>query len=96
MIGVSWFILVDNVLLRTNNHIRNVMMKLNIKNTLSDDTFYMMTYKYENEPEFYKKLVEIDRKKEELSKIKQQLKGFTENMKNLEFIKEMERAKKSE
>jgi hypothetical protein len=47
----------------------------------------MMSYKYDNEPEVYKKLLELNKKQDELSKIKAELKGFTENVKNLEILK---------
>ncbi len=46
-----------------------------------------MSYKYDNEPEVYKKLLELNKKQDELSKIKAELKGFTENVKNLEILK---------
>jgi len=46
-----------------------------------------MTYKYENEPVIYKKLLEINKKQDELSKMKAELQGFNESIKNLDILK---------
>lgn len=63
-------------------------MKLRLNNSMGNDFFLDdMTYKYENEPVIYKKLLEINKKQDELSKMKAELQGFNESIKNLDILK---------
>lgn len=73
--------------MKKENPVRKIMHKLQLKNTMSDDGDFREAYQFENEQEVYKKLLELNKKQDELTKIKTQLKGFTESVKSLEFLK---------
>jgi hypothetical protein len=62
------------------------MFNLRLNNTLSHENFNLM-YNYENESSLYRKFMNLTDKQEELSRIKNELKGFRQNVENLDFMK---------
>jgi hypothetical protein len=84
--GVGWFIMVDSYILKKDNPLRRIMFNLRLNNTLSHENFNLM-YNYENESSLYRKFMNLTDKQEELSRIKNELKGFRQNVENLDFMK---------
>lgn len=84
--GIAWFIIVDSYILKKDNPLRRVMFNLRLNNTLSNENFNLMN-DYENESALYRKFMNLTEKQEELARIKNELKGFRQNVENLDFMK---------
>ncbi len=100
MLGFSlacmWFVIVSKIVLKTNNPIKKILNKLQLKNNMSDDTLYSLNFDGEDVDEAtLRRLLEISKKDEQLTKIKEDLKKFTSSLEQSEIIKKMNRNEES-
>ena len=91
-----WYYLVTNIILKTNNPIKNFFINLKLKNTLTNDILINLNINnldgetIENE-ELLQQYEEIIKKTKKLDKLKDDLHKITNNIKNMEFLKEQEK-----
>jgi hypothetical protein len=86
-IGVFWFIIVDNFILKVDNPIRKIFIKMGLNNNLSS---FNLLESYSDDSangNVYKKYLELSKKQNEISKIKSDLKNFRSNLEQMEFAK---------
>ena len=92
--GVVWFFIVDRILLKRNNAFKKLFINFGIDNDMNSEEFNL-NYLYDDEPKLYKNLMELSRKQEEISKIKNQLQDFRENIEQMDFIKDIKKEMQS-
>ena len=88
-IGCVWFIFVKILVLRTNNPIKRIFQKLRLKNNMVDDIMYDLNFDGDMDKMTLEKLLEITKKNDLLTKIKEDLKKFTSDLEGSDIIKKM-------
>lgn len=88
-IGIIWYILCTKVILSGDNVFKNLLKKLNVVNTLTADSIGFGSYNrvFSEDKNLEKKYHELLQKNQQLSKLKEDLRRLTKNMKNMEFMK---------
>ncbi len=94
LIGLSWFIISINYILKSDNLIRRVFSKLNLKNTLSENNFQNIFCDMDEDERLYQKFLDLTEKEKSLSDLKNKLKDFRDNLEHFDFSNENEESKK--
>ena len=88
-VSVFWYFICVKFILRYDNPIKRIFQKLNIKNTLTYDKISNRDYN-ENE-DLIKQYQSLLEKNEKIEQLKENLQKITQNIKNLDFMKEQKK-----
>jgi hypothetical protein len=88
-IGCVWFVFVVKFVLKTRNPIKRLLHKFGLENNLSDDKLYDIDIYGDIDGVSFQKLLKLTSKHDELTKIKKDLKKFTESLKASDIINKM-------
>jgi len=89
VVGVCWFIIVDNFILKVDNPLRRILQKLGLRNNMSDIDILSAEHGYKEAAGngLYAKYLQLSKKQDELSKIKNELKTFRSTVETMDIIK---------
>jgi hypothetical protein len=82
VLSVFWFMIGNWMLLSGNNIFRKILMKIGVKNNLSEDVFLS-----QQDSELMEKFLRLREQSEEVANIKKNLRHFRENLENTEIVK---------
>lgn len=85
-IGCVWIVFVIKIVINTNNPLKRILQKLKLKNNISNDIVYDINYDGEMDDATLQKLLQLNKKHEQLSKIKEDLKKFTSSLEQSDII----------
>ena len=88
-VSVFWYFICVKFILRYDNPIKRIFQKLNIKNTLTYDKISNRDFN-ENE-DLIKQYQNLLEKNEKIEQLKENLQKITQNIKNLDFMKEQKK-----
>ena len=91
-VGIVWYFLSIKFILKSENPLKRILYKMEIKNTLTSDI--IGSFDIDNLPlddDFVKQYQNLLEKNEKLEHLKQNLRKITRNIKNMEFMKEQEK-----
>ncbi|MCQ2816061.1 MAG: phosphatase PAP2 family protein, partial [archaeon] len=86
IISSCWFFIVMNFLLKKENIIKDLLIKMKILNNLSEDNFENELL-YSKDDKLFQKYEELLEKNEKLKTLKEDLKKLNDNIKTMEFCK---------
>jgi hypothetical protein len=91
-VGIVWYFLSIKFILKSENPLRRIFYKMEIKNSMTSDLIGNFDYEdMQLDDDFIKQYQNLLKKNEKLEHLKQNLRKITKNIKNMDFMKEQEK-----